>query len=53
MTENYKVADIGLAERGRLQIEWAEARMPVLMALREQMRQTLSLIHISEPTRPY
>ena len=43
MTETYKVADIGLAERGRLQIEWAEARMPVLMALREQMRQTQPL----------
>ena len=43
MTETYKVADIGLAERGRLQIEWAEARMPVLMALREQMRETQPL----------
>jgi len=37
MTENYRVADIGLAERGKLQIEWAEARMPVLMNLRRQL----------------
>lgn len=32
----YKVADLGLAEAGRLKIEWAESRMPVLMKLREQ-----------------
>lgn len=37
MTQNYKVADIGLAEKGRLQIEWAEARMPVLMEIRQQL----------------
>ena len=43
MTQNYKVADIGLAEQGKMKIEWAEARMPVLMALREQMRQTQPL----------
>ena len=29
-----KVANPGLADAGRLKIEWAEARMPVLMALR-------------------
>lgn len=34
MTETFKVADLSLAEAGRLKIEWAEARMPVLMALR-------------------
>jgi adenosylhomocysteinase len=34
----YKVKDIALAERGKLKIEWAEARMPVLMHLREQHR---------------
>ena len=33
---NYKVADLKLAEQGRLRIEWAESRMPVLMALREK-----------------
>ncbi len=32
----YKVADLGLAAEGRLLIEWAETRMPVLMALRER-----------------
>ena len=34
--DNYQVADIGLAEKGRMRIDWAESRMPVLMALREQ-----------------
>ena len=34
----YKVKDIALAERGKLKIEWAEARMPVLMHLRERHR---------------
>ncbi len=32
----YKVRELGLAEQGRLKIEWAESRMPVLMRLREQ-----------------
>ncbi|HDN59710.1 MAG TPA: adenosylhomocysteinase [Candidatus Marinimicrobia bacterium] len=31
-----KVKDVGLAEQGRLKIEWAEAHMPVLMALRRK-----------------
>jgi adenosylhomocysteinase len=35
---NYKVADIKLAEQGRLRIEWAESRMPVLMSLREKAK---------------
>jgi len=43
VTQNYKVADIGLAERGRLQIEWAEARMPVLMEIRRQLAETQPL----------
>ncbi len=34
--DNYQVADIGLAEKGRMRIDWAESHMPVLMALREQ-----------------
>jgi adenosylhomocysteinase len=33
---NSKVRDIALAPQGRLKIEWAESRMPVLMALRAQ-----------------
>jgi adenosylhomocysteinase len=33
---NFKVADMSLAEAGRLQIEWAEAHMPVMMAYRER-----------------
>jgi adenosylhomocysteinase len=32
----YKVRDLSLAEKGRLRIEWAESRMPVLMQLREE-----------------
>ena len=43
MTQNYKVADIGLAEKGRLQIEWAEARMPVLAEIRRQLAADLPL----------
>ena len=35
---SHKVADLKLAERGRLKIEWAESRMPVLVALREKGR---------------
>src|SRR5688500_11621491 len=35
---NHKVADLKLAEQGRLKVEWAESRMPVLMALREKGR---------------
>jgi adenosylhomocysteinase len=35
---SYKVADLKLAEQGRLKIEWAESRMPVLMTLREKSR---------------
>ncbi|MCZ6842786.1 MAG: adenosylhomocysteinase [SAR324 cluster bacterium] len=36
MTNDYKVADIGLAEWGRKEIEIAESEMPGLMALREE-----------------
>ena len=32
----YKVRDLTLAEKGRMRIEWAESRMPVLMRLRAQ-----------------
>lgn len=43
MQKNYKVKDISLAEAGQLKIEWAESRMPVLMALREKYRETQPL----------
>jgi len=36
ITENYKVADISLAEWGRKEIKLAEAEMPGLMSLREE-----------------
>lgn len=39
----YKVADIKLAADGRRLIEWAESRMPVLMALRAKYRKTKPL----------
>ncbi len=39
----YKVRDLSLAEEGRLLIEWAESRMPVLMHLREKYSQTQPL----------
>jgi adenosylhomocysteinase len=40
---NSKIADPKLADAGRLRIEWAESRMPVLMHLREEGRKTLPL----------
>jgi adenosylhomocysteinase len=40
---NYKVADLSLANAGRLRIEWAESRMPVLMALRRMYSETKPL----------
>ncbi|MEX2116419.1 MAG: adenosylhomocysteinase [Bacteroidota bacterium] len=39
----YKVKDLSLAKDGKLRIEWAESRMPVLMALREKYRKTKPL----------
>lgn len=35
-----KVKDAKLANEGRLRIQWAESRMPVLMALRKQFEKT-------------
>jgi len=35
---DYKVKDVGLAEKGKMKVEWAESRMPVLMYLREKHR---------------
>ena len=39
---NHQVKDLKLADAGKLRIEWAESRMPVLMALRERHRQARS-----------
>lgn len=39
----YKVRDIKLAAEGRMRIEWAESRMPVLMALRKKYEKTKPL----------
>ncbi len=41
--ENYKVKDINMAPEGRLKIEWAESRMPVMAALRKKYSQTKPL----------
>jgi adenosylhomocysteinase len=35
---DYDIKDINLAERGRLRIEWAEARMPVLRSIKERFQ---------------
>ena len=40
---NYKVADLKLADAGRLRLDWAESRMPVLMALRKRYSETKPL----------
>jgi len=40
---SFKVADLSLAEEGRLLIDWAESRMPVLTALRERYEKTKPL----------
>ncbi len=40
---NHKVKDESLAPAGRLQIEWAESRMPVLMALRRKYEESKPL----------
>ena len=38
-----KIKDPGLATSGKLRIEWAQSRMPVLMALREKHGKAQSL----------
>ncbi len=38
-----KVKNLSLAPQGRLKIEWAESRMPVMMKLREEAKKTLPL----------
>jgi adenosylhomocysteinase len=55
---NYKVADLKLADAGRLRLDWAESRMPVLMALRKKYSETKPLagmriagcIHVTKET---
>jgi adenosylhomocysteinase len=41
--DNYKVRDLGQAEQGRMKIDWAESRMPVMMALRQEHAEKQSL----------
>src|SRR5215831_19936399 len=41
--ETQKVKDLKLADAGRLRIEWAESRMPVLLALREKYKDSKPL----------
>ena len=38
MSKDYKVKDVLLAKKGRLQIEWAERHMPVLLKIRERFK---------------
>jgi adenosylhomocysteinase len=40
---NYKVRDISLAESGQKKIEWAESRMPVMMAFQKKYSETKPL----------
>src|SRR4030065_2814729 len=35
---DFDIKDIGLADKGRLRIEWAEQNMPVLRLIRERFR---------------
>ena len=56
--ENFKVKDLNLARQGKLKIEWAEAHMPVMMALRKKYESTKPLkgmrisgcIHVTKET---
>ncbi len=38
MEGEYRVKDLSLADRGRIQLDWAEMHMPVLVRLRESRR---------------
>ena len=57
MKEDYKVADITLAEFGRREVSLAENEMPALMALREKYKEEQPLsgakimgcIHMTNP----
>ncbi|MBR0518785.1 adenosylhomocysteinase [bacterium] len=58
MLEKFKVKDISLAEAGRKKIDWAEAHMPVMMALRKKYSESKPLkgmriagcIHVTKET---
>jgi len=41
--EGFKVRDLDQAEQGRMKIDWAESRMPVMMALRREHAEKQSL----------
>jgi len=41
--DGFKVRDIGQASRGRMKIDWAESRMPVMMKLRDEHSKLQSL----------
>ena len=41
--EGFKVRDLDQAEQGRMKIDWAESRMPVMMALRQEHAEKQSL----------
>jgi len=41
--DNYKVRDLDRAPEGRMKIDWAESRMPVMMALRSEHAEKQSL----------
>ena len=46
-TNDYKIADINLAEFGRKEIQLAEVEMPGLMALRDKFRDSKPLdVHV-------
>jgi adenosylhomocysteinase len=41
--DGFKVRDLGLSSQGRMKIDWAESRMPVMMTLREEHAKLQSL----------
>ncbi len=43
LTHPFKVKDMALAEKGRMRIDWAESRMPVLMELKKRFEKTKPL----------
>lgn len=43
MSNNFKVANLDLAAKGRMKLDWAESRMPVLMRLRKEFSETKPL----------
>ena len=42
-TVSFKVKDLSLADKGRMRIDWAESRMPVLMHLRQKFSESKPL----------